>query len=258
MAIWNYALNALGEDTFAWSGTFFVHEVTYFVIGTLFIFVDMIPAFHKFKIQQDKPNSLVGYWKCIRHLLFLHFAIQLPMVLLTTKPLLTWLGMSLDWHHAPTLWNLVETCIISMLIEDTYFYWMHRALHTPFLYKRIHKVHHEHTAPHGLAGEYAHPAETFLLGIGTMLGPILCARHLLSLWAWLVVRVVQVVVVHSGYDFPWSVNRWVNVLGDWWGGAAYHDYHHKTFLGPYASTFTWWDRMCGTDRSFRLTKGTTT
>ena len=30
---------------------------------------------------------------------------------------------------------------IFMIIVDTQFYWTHRLLHTPYLYKTIHKIH---------------------------------------------------------------------------------------------------------------------
>lgn len=52
-------------------------------------------------------------------------------------------------------------------------YWAHRALHYGPLYKKIHKLHHEFSAPFGLAAEYAHPLEILILGMGTIGGPFL-------------------------------------------------------------------------------------
>ena len=38
--------------------------------------------------------------------------------------------------------------------------WLHGLCHySPFLYKHIHKVHHEYKSTFSLAGEYAHPLE---------------------------------------------------------------------------------------------------
>jgi len=86
------------------------------------------------------------------------------------------------------------------------------------------------------------------------MGPVLCAMtagmHLVTLYVWLVVRVLQTVEVHSGYDFPWSLNNWVPL----WGGAEFHDWHHKTFTGNYSSTFTLWDWVFGTSSAYLAAK----
>mmetsp|Transcript_15864 Transcript_15864/g.52004 ORF Transcript_15864/g.52004 Transcript_15864/m.52004 type:complete len:135 (+) Transcript_15864:642-1046(+) len=98
-----------------------------------------------------------------------------------------------------------------------------------------------------MAAEYAHPVETAFLGIGTMLGPLLFCRHLLTLWVWLVFRLYETVEDHSGYDVPWNLTN----LIPFWGGAVHHDYHHKTFNGPYSSVLTVWDYVFGTDGDFQ-------
>lgn len=43
-----------------------------------------------------------------------------------------------------------------------------------------------------------------MLGLGTMLGPALFARHLLTVWVWLAIRIVETVEDHCGYDLPWN------------------------------------------------------
>ena len=34
-------------------------------------------------------------------------------------------------------------------------------------------------------------------------------------------------------------------------GAEFHDFHHYNFVGNYASTFTWWDKIFGTDQQYK-------
>jgi methylsterol monooxygenase len=140
--------------------------------------------------------------------------------------------------------------LLFFFIEDFWFYWVHRLLHYGPFYKYIHKVHHEYAAPFGITAEYAHPIETIILGLGTSLGPFLFGSHLLTLWIWLVVRVIQTVDAHSGYNFPWSFNRFI----PFYGGAEFHDYHHMAFVGNYSSTFTIWDKVFGTDSKYQLWK----
>ena len=80
----------------------------------------------------------------------------------------------------------------------------HQALHWGPLYKHIHKIHHQYPAPFGLAAEYAHPAEVFILGTGTILGPILYCMfrhdlHIFTVYIWITLRLFQAIDAHSGY-----------------------------------------------------------
>lgn len=81
-------------------------------------------------------------------------------------------------------------------------------------------------APNSLSGEYAHPAETLILGVGTIIGPLCLAHHITSVYIWIGIRLLQVVECHSGYDFPWSPRKFI----PFWGGAEFHDFHHETFV----------------------------
>ena len=47
-----------------------------------------------------------------------------------------------------------------LVVEDTWHYFVHQALHHKRIYKYIHKVHHNFQAPFGMVAEYAHWAET--------------------------------------------------------------------------------------------------
>ena len=148
-------------------------------------------------------------------------------------------------------------------------------MHTRYLYKHIHKIHHKYSAPFGLAAEYAHPAEVFILGAGTICGPLLYCYftqnlHLLTVLIWIVLRLFQAIDAHSGYghyllklvfirsldklnsvffflDFPWSLNH----ILPFWSGAEHHDFHHMAFTNNFSTSFRWWDRIFGTDVKYR-------
>lgn len=70
-----------------------------------------------------------------------------------------------------------------------------------------------YATPFGLTSEYAHPAEILFLGFATIFGPAITGPHLLTLWIWMSLRVLETVEAHCGYDFPWSLSRYLSIYG---------------------------------------------
>jgi len=211
--------------------------------------LDQFSYFNKYRIQSDKKNDKEVIWKCFKRLMFNHVFIQFPMMLFADWGLKK-LGFRMDAESLPGISTILWQLAAFFIIEDFYFYWVHRLLHHKRIYKYVHKVHHNHAVPFGIAAEYAHPIETAVLGLGTILGPFCFARHLLTLWCWLVVRLWETIEDHSGYEIPWNPLNFI----PFWGGAVHHDYHHKEFEGNYASVFTFWDWVFGTDIGFRASQ----
>ena len=126
-----------------------------------------------------------------------------------------------------------------------------------------------YATPFGLTSEYAHPAEILFLGFATVIGPAITGPHLITLWLWTVLRVLETVEAHCGYHFPWSPSNFLPLYGGWvWSSSSFtkyklfimllfvlkfcfptsradfHDYHHRllyTKSGNYSSTFTYMD-----------------
>ncbi|KAG9407920.1 Methylsterol monooxygenase 1 [Aphanomyces cochlioides] len=242
---WEYMINNYSEFTINAGFTFVLHQIVYFGTWAPYIILDFIPYFHKYKIQANKPNTWDDTWKCLKYIFFNQVFVQLPMII-SSDHTLKMLGFGMQ-TPLPSLFTIFWKVLVSAILEDFYNYWAHRFLHWKRIYKYIHKVHHEYAAPFGITAEYAHPAETLILGVGTFLGPFLLTRHLLTLWVWMSVRIIQSIDSHCGYELPWSLTR---VL-PFWGGAVHHDYHHEKFDVNYASFFTVWDYVFGTDVSFR-------
>jgi 4,4-dimethyl-9beta,19-cyclopropylsterol-4alpha-methyl oxidase len=84
------------------------------------------------------------------------------------------------------------------IIEDYGNYWLHRWLHTEWAYRKIHWKHHEFTTPMSFAASYAHPLEILILGIPSFVGPAIVRCHVITLWAWIVLRQWEAVETHSG------------------------------------------------------------
>lgn len=95
-------------------------------------------------------------------------------------------------------------------------------MHRKWLYPYIHKLHHQHVNPLGIASEYAHPVE-FNLGniVPVMAGPLLLGKyiHMFTFLAWMMIRQAETNDTHSGYDFSFSPFRLIPFTGQ----AEYHD-----------------------------------
>ena len=98
--------------------------------------------------------------------------------------------------HAHSLWYFFFTVVLTLIIHDTYFYWTHRLMHHPRLFKYFHKVHHLSTNPSPWAAMAFHPLEAVvefgIIAIVPFLFPIhplaLALRGMMAVWAAIIVR----------------------------------------------------------------------
>lgn len=210
-----------------------------------------IKSLQKYKIQPkiETPKSEMLY--CYKAVLFVFFAVVGPLQL-TSYPLIKLVGIRTGLP-LPSLWEIFAQLAVYFMVEDYGNYWIHRWLHCKWGYEKIHHVHHEFTAPMGFAAPYAHWSEVLILGIPTFVGPAIAPGHMITFWFWVVLRQVEAIETHSGYDFPWTLTK----LIPFYGGAEYHDYHH--YVGGqsqsnFASVFTYCDYLYGTDKGYRYRK----
>jgi len=150
------------------------------------------------------------------------------------------------WEHS--LVYYVVTTVFIIFFHDTYFYWMHRLMHHPLLYERVHKVHHLSKDPTPWAAFAFHPAEA-LLEIGFV--PILIFTIPLHFTSLLILSLWQVmfnVMGHLGYElFPRKMMQ--HPLFKWTNTSTNHNMHHRFVRCNYGLYFNIWDRLMNTNHS---------
>ncbi|KAL8587616.1 hypothetical protein ACOMHN_045305 [Nucella lapillus] len=200
-------------------------------------------ALLRYKIQPDKnvPVSKDRFSHTVKQVLFNQIIVGVPMAVLA-QGVFEWRGCSILPEELPTFhWALLEL-IVCVLVEELCFYYSHRLLHHPRLYKHVHKQHHEWTAPASIASIYAHPIEHVLSNIvPPALGPILLGCHMATAWMWFAAAIMSTTVSHCGYHFPFLPS------------PEAHDYHHLKFNQNYGVLGVL-DRLHGTDNQFRASK----
>jgi lathosterol oxidase len=154
------------------------------------------------------------------------------------------------------LWWLPLSVLVYLLLHDSWFYWTHRLMHRPSLYKKVHAVHHASRNPTAWAAMSFHPWESIS---GAVLIPalvLLVPIHFAALLLVLTVMTVMGVTNHMGWEiFPRSLVH--SRLGGWLITASHHQRHHAKYLCNFGLYFRFWDRLCGTDRGLGGFSGAT-
>ncbi|RUP10412.1 LOW QUALITY PROTEIN: hypothetical protein BC936DRAFT_140024 [Jimgerdemannia flammicorona] len=190
----------------------------------------------KRKIQPAKTPSLEWYAKAAKSVLFNQIVVSAAWGAVFYK-LAGWRGMQCD-APLPSVAIMVRDFLVFVVVEEIGFYYGHRLLHHSAIYKYVHKMHHEFTAPVAIAAIYCHPVEHILSNLLPLFaGPLLMRSHLVTFWLWSVIAQFNAVNSHCGYRIPFLPS------------PLQHDYHHQVFNANFG-VLGWLDRMHGTQGGF--------
>ncbi|RYZ95994.1 MAG: sterol desaturase family protein, partial [Sphingobacteriaceae bacterium] len=145
-----------------------------------------------------------------------------------------------------SLWWLFASVVLALVIHDTYFYWMHRLLHHPKLFRHVHLEHHRSTNPSPWASYSFHLIESFTEGAVLFIIVLIIPMHQTGIILFVIVAFIINVYGHLGYEIApkWLRNTWLfEILNT----SVYHNLHHSKFKGNYGLYFRVWDRVMGTE-----------
>jgi methylsterol monooxygenase/4-alpha-methyl-delta7-sterol-4alpha-methyl oxidase len=223
------------------------HTVPVAFFQSFLMFIGHMKLFQECLSQPNAPTDPELSKKCWFHATIAHFLVM-PFFLWLIYPYLVD-SYTLGVDTVPDFVTMCKHLLVCIVVEDFFFYWGHRTLHHPLLYKRFHKKHHEFKTLSNMciAAEYTHPVETVLGNvIPVLLGPMIVCPHLLVGSLWVVIRMLKTCDAHSGYAFAWSPFGLCMPLNP----AERHDFHHEKGLGSYGSFFLIWDTVCRTDQDY--------
>src|ERR1700761_1191257 len=133
------------------------------------------------------------------------------------------------------------------LMHDTYFYWMHRLIHHPRLFRLFHLVHHRSTNPSPWSAYAFHPLEAFAESLIFVIFLFTIPISVWHLFVFFVLSLMYNVYGHLGFElYPAGFHR--HPLGRWMNTSVSHNQHHRYFKGNYGLYFLFWDRVMGTLR----------
>ncbi len=197
------------------------------------------------KIQQRFPRAS-DFQREIGYSVLTSVIFGLTGALCLATPLRAYTKIYTDVHEYGVGY-LVLSVFVIVFLHDTYFYWMHRLMHHPRLYRHVHLVHHKSVNPSPWAAYAFHPLEAVVEAGILPLVLFLIPAHPVALFSFITIMLWFNVYGHLGYElFPASLYR--HPLGRWLNSSVYHNQHHERFTGNYGLYFTFWDRWMNTLR----------
>jgi sterol desaturase/sphingolipid hydroxylase (fatty acid hydroxylase superfamily) len=147
------------------------------------------------------------------------------------------------------LWYLGVSFGAVLLIQDLYFYFVHRLFHHPLLFKRLHWGHHRSGDPTPWTSFAFDPPEAIAQALFLVAIVFVIPLHFVTLIAVLITMTAWGVFNHVGFRL-FSPSWLTRGLGTWFIGSSHHLRHHRNYRVHYGLYFTHWDKLLGTnDRS---------
>ncbi|XP_063303915.1 fatty acid hydroxylase domain-containing protein 2-like [Pelobates fuscus] len=226
-------------------GAMVIPSLSFWMYNAVLMIIDLTgkPNFitrYRIQIEKNDPVDSAKLRHAVITVLLNQLLISFPMVLLM-YPFMKSRGNPCGTELPTFHWVLLELAVF-VLVEEILFYYSHRLVHHPSLYKHVHKKHHEWTAPVGVVSLYAHPLEHILSNmLPPMVGPMLMGSHVATIMLWFCLALVSTTISHCGYHLPFLPS------------PEFHDFHHLKFNQCYGVLGVL-DRLHGTDLVFKQTK----
>ncbi len=136
---------------------------------------------------------------------------------------------------------------IMFFMHDTYFYWMHRLMHHPKLFRAVHLVHHKSVNPSPWAAYAFHPLEAIVEAGIAAIFLFTIPIHKVHLGLFFLFMITYNVYGHLGWElYPKGFSK--SRIGRWINTSINHNQHHQYFKGNYGLYTLIWDRWMGTIR----------
>jgi lathosterol oxidase len=141
----------------------------------------------------------------------------------------------------------IQQLAISVLLffawNDFAVYWVHRGLHLPIFYKRIHKTHHLFKVHTPFASLAFTPMDGFSQSLPYHIFVFCIPMHKLTYLMSFVAIQMWTVFIHDHY---YLIPEWLDYYVN---GSKHHTDHHMFFDYNFGLYFTLWDRIGGTHRN---------
>lgn len=147
-------------------------------------------------------------------------------------------------EHWGSAWFALS--LVGMIVaHDAYFYWAHRLMHDPRLFRAFHRRHHRSHNPSPFTAYSFDLGEAFLMVSFVALWPMVTPTPWGVTGLFMLHQIFRNTLLHCGYELM-PAGRDGRPMLDWLTTTTHHDLHHGRGWN-YGLYFTWWDRWMGTE-----------
>lgn len=159
-----------------------------------------------------------------------------------------WVPVVESFNSSP-VWFVLFFIIIRFW-QSFHFYWIHRFIHIPWLFKKVHYLHHRNINVGPWSGISMHPAEHFLYYSSILIHFVL-PSHPIHVIFHLFALNLGAVISHAGFDKLIIRDKEI-----WKAGSFFHQLHHRFYNCNFGSEEVpldrWFDNFHdGTDESLK-------
>jgi Delta7-sterol 5-desaturase len=196
------------------------------------------------KIRPERPPA---------RQLALEFAISLrSLAIFSTIGALLFMAGRAGYLPGPAIaeswgpWWALASLLLMIVGHDAYFYWTHRLIHDPRLFRAFHRRHHRSHNPSPFTAYSFDLGEAAVNASFVPIWMVLVPTSWEMLGLFMLHQIVRNTIGHSGYElFP--AGRDGRPLFAFLTSVTHHDIHHAQAGYNYGLYFTWWDRLMGTE-----------
>lgn len=226
-------------------GMFLMVAFRYFLVAGIFFYIFYIKKAETVQKITPKPYAKKQfqkeiYWSLLSSFIFAVFG---AFAFLLWYHGYTQIYINID-DFAWTYFFL--SLFVAMFLHETYYYFLHRFMHQPKIYRIIHKVHHDSFVPSPWTAFSFHPLEATLEAIILPLLVLILPLHYYTIVVHLTIMTLSSVINHLDIEiYPKGSEK--HFFGKWWIGATHHSLHHSQFKYNFGLYFTFWDKILKTE-----------
>ena len=194
-------------------------------------------------------------WQLIRHDIGLSissgviFAVLAAFIMMAYKAGYTQLYQDVSLHG---WWYLGASFGLTLILQDSYFYFTHRLMHHPSVFGRWHRGHHRSRVPTPWTSFAFELGEALIQGSFFIGLVFLIPIHFATLIVALLTMTLWAIATHLGHPLisenhsPGLSENYFRWIGKGCIGPAHHGLHHRYYRFHFGLYFTFWDHLLGT------------